>query len=198
LQRYLGCTVRPQGFSPSRRFSTTRTSWLCFAPHPPLGFWSSELFSSSPAAISLDIRCSPVVSPASCCHRRTGGHTWPLLSVIRLAHRGWAAAMASNKRGRRLQSLDLARSPFLVPGVTPATGRCSPDLFPSEVCQLDRRAHALPSSAFNGGFTAFRPLFLHLAVQGIDPFEPGSSSEKLLQPPAGFSPPSQPVRVRPR
>jgi hypothetical protein len=34
----------PQGFSPSRRFTPTRTSWLCFTPHPPLGFWSSELF----------------------------------------------------------------------------------------------------------------------------------------------------------
>lgn len=44
LQRYLGCTNRPQGFSPSRRRSPTRTSWLCFTPHPPIGFWSSEPF----------------------------------------------------------------------------------------------------------------------------------------------------------
>jgi len=44
VQRCLGCTVRSQGFSPSQRFSPTRTSWLCFTPHPPLGFWSSELF----------------------------------------------------------------------------------------------------------------------------------------------------------
>jgi len=41
-QRYLGCAIRPQGFSPSRRLSPTRASWLCFTPHPPIGFWSSE------------------------------------------------------------------------------------------------------------------------------------------------------------
>jgi len=38
----LDCAIRPQGFSPSRRLSPTRASWLCFAPHPPIGFWSSE------------------------------------------------------------------------------------------------------------------------------------------------------------
>jgi len=43
-QRCLGCAIRPQGFSPSRRLSPTRALWLCFAPHPPIGFWSSELF----------------------------------------------------------------------------------------------------------------------------------------------------------
>jgi hypothetical protein len=38
-------TVRSQGFSPSQRFDPARASWLCFAPHPPLGFlWPSELF----------------------------------------------------------------------------------------------------------------------------------------------------------
>lgn len=37
-------TVRPQGFSPSRRFDPARASWVCFTPHPPIGFWPSELF----------------------------------------------------------------------------------------------------------------------------------------------------------
>lgn len=37
-------TVRPQGFSPSRRFDPARALWVCFAPHPPIGFRSSELF----------------------------------------------------------------------------------------------------------------------------------------------------------
>jgi hypothetical protein len=40
----LSDTVRSQGFSPSQRFDPARASWLCFAPHPPLGFRSSELF----------------------------------------------------------------------------------------------------------------------------------------------------------
>jgi len=41
---YLPDTIRPQGFSPSRRFEPTWTLWLCFAPHPPMGFRPSELF----------------------------------------------------------------------------------------------------------------------------------------------------------
>jgi hypothetical protein len=40
---YLTDTVRPQGFTPSRRFDPARALWLCFTPHPPLGFlWPSE------------------------------------------------------------------------------------------------------------------------------------------------------------
>lgn len=38
----LSGTFRSQGFSPSQRFHPARASWLCFTPHPPLGFWSSE------------------------------------------------------------------------------------------------------------------------------------------------------------
>lgn len=40
----LDCAVRSQGFSPSQRFSPFRALWLCFTPHPPLGFRSSEHF----------------------------------------------------------------------------------------------------------------------------------------------------------
>jgi hypothetical protein len=50
----------PQGFSPSRRFTTTRTSWLCFTPHPPLGFWSSELFPlRQPRYLSISVALLP-------------------------------------------------------------------------------------------------------------------------------------------
>jgi hypothetical protein len=38
MSAYLTDTVRSQGFSPSQRFAPAWTSWLCFAPHPPLGF----------------------------------------------------------------------------------------------------------------------------------------------------------------
>jgi hypothetical protein len=38
----LSDTIRPQGFSPSRRFDPTRALWLCFAPLPPIGFKPSE------------------------------------------------------------------------------------------------------------------------------------------------------------
>lgn len=43
MPAYLTGTIRPQGFSPSRRFDPTRALWLCFTPHPPLGFQPSEL-----------------------------------------------------------------------------------------------------------------------------------------------------------
>jgi hypothetical protein len=35
---YLANTVRPQGFSPSRRFDPAWASQVCFTPHPPTGF----------------------------------------------------------------------------------------------------------------------------------------------------------------
>jgi hypothetical protein len=41
---YLSDTIRSQSFSLSQRFEPAWASWLCFAPHPPLGFWPSELF----------------------------------------------------------------------------------------------------------------------------------------------------------
>jgi len=41
---YLTDTIRSQSFSLSQRFEPARASWLCFAPHPPLGFRSSEPF----------------------------------------------------------------------------------------------------------------------------------------------------------
>jgi hypothetical protein len=31
-------TIRSQGFSPSQRLNPARASWLCFTPHPPIGF----------------------------------------------------------------------------------------------------------------------------------------------------------------
>jgi hypothetical protein len=41
---YLTDAFRSQGFSPSQRFDPTMASRLCFTPHPPIGFWPSELF----------------------------------------------------------------------------------------------------------------------------------------------------------
>jgi hypothetical protein len=34
----LSDTIRSQRFSRSQRFEPARASWLCFTPHPPLGF----------------------------------------------------------------------------------------------------------------------------------------------------------------
>jgi hypothetical protein len=40
----LADTVRSQSFSLSQRFEPAWAWWLCFAPHPPIGFRPSELF----------------------------------------------------------------------------------------------------------------------------------------------------------
>ena len=40
----LTAAIRSQSFSLSQRFNPTRTLRLYFAPHPPLGFWHSEVF----------------------------------------------------------------------------------------------------------------------------------------------------------
>lgn len=39
-------TIRSRRFSRPQRFSPTRTLWVYFTPLPPLGFWSSEPFST--------------------------------------------------------------------------------------------------------------------------------------------------------
>jgi hypothetical protein len=60
---YLTDTVRSQGFSPSQRFDPARTLWLCFTPHPPLGFpVAFRAFPSQSAGTPLDALCSPAVS----------------------------------------------------------------------------------------------------------------------------------------
>jgi len=43
----LASTIRSQSFSLSQRFEPAWALWLCFTPHPPLGFWPSELFPPS-------------------------------------------------------------------------------------------------------------------------------------------------------
>jgi hypothetical protein len=40
-------TFRSQGFSPSQRFDPTDALWLCFTPHPSIGFWPPEHFPHS-------------------------------------------------------------------------------------------------------------------------------------------------------
>jgi len=60
VQCCLGCTVRSQGFAPSQRFSPTRTLWLCFTPHPSLGFRSSELIPHrQPRYLSISVALLP-------------------------------------------------------------------------------------------------------------------------------------------
>jgi len=60
---YLTSAIRSQGFSPSQRFDPTRASWLCFTPHPPIGFWSPKLFPlSQPLRLSAIVALLPLVN----------------------------------------------------------------------------------------------------------------------------------------
>jgi hypothetical protein len=53
-------TVRSRGFSPSQRLDPAQTSWLCFTPHPPLGFRTGlQSFSHS---ASRDVSRRPLLS----------------------------------------------------------------------------------------------------------------------------------------
>jgi hypothetical protein len=58
---YLTGAIRSQGFSPSQRLDPLGTSWLCFAPHPSIGFTASRASPAQPAVAPLDARCSPAV-----------------------------------------------------------------------------------------------------------------------------------------
>jgi hypothetical protein len=46
----LSSSVRSQGFSPSQRFDPAQALWLCFAPHPPIGFLTFRAFPTWVAA----------------------------------------------------------------------------------------------------------------------------------------------------
>lgn len=54
-------TFRSQRFSRSQRLAPTWALWLCFTPHPPLGFRPSEL-SSTRTSRSIS-RCPPALLP---------------------------------------------------------------------------------------------------------------------------------------
>jgi hypothetical protein len=56
---YLTATFRSQGFSPSQRLDPRTSLWLCFAPHPLVGFWT---FRASPARISRGASRHPMLS----------------------------------------------------------------------------------------------------------------------------------------
>jgi hypothetical protein len=126
LQRCRGCTNRPQGFSPSRRRTPTRTSWLCFTPHPPLGFWSSERSPlRQPQYLSILVALLSSRQPAGSPANRFPSR--PLLSLVHLAHRWQGTAPRSRRaplscaRHRPHQSSDLRRT------TDPASGPRNPE-----------------------------------------------------------------------
>jgi hypothetical protein len=74
-------TIRSQGFSPSQRLNPTRASWLCFAPHPPIGFRPSKLFPlNQPFRLSTFVTLLPLVN------RRTSWETHSVRGPCFRAH----------------------------------------------------------------------------------------------------------------
>jgi hypothetical protein len=57
----LSVTIRSQSFSLSQRLDPARALWLCFAPHPPMGFRPSKPFPPLPAVLPSGSRCSLAV-----------------------------------------------------------------------------------------------------------------------------------------
>jgi len=56
---YLTSTIRSQGSSPSQRFDPASGLWVCFTPHPPMGF---SVFRASPARASRSASRRPLLS----------------------------------------------------------------------------------------------------------------------------------------
>lgn len=53
---------RSQGFSPSQRFDPGTPLWLCFKPHPPIGFMGLQSFSRRGQPVCLSApHCSPAI-----------------------------------------------------------------------------------------------------------------------------------------
>jgi hypothetical protein len=61
----LPSAIRSQGFSPSQRFDPGSPSWLCFKPHPSLGFMGLQSFSrrGQPWCLSTPVALLPSGAP---------------------------------------------------------------------------------------------------------------------------------------
>jgi hypothetical protein len=74
----LTSTVHSQGFSPSQRFDPARALWLCFAPHPPIGFVVAfRAFPSRSAVTPLGARCSLAVAAGLGSARASSSSAFP-------------------------------------------------------------------------------------------------------------------------
>lgn len=56
---YLTSTIRSQGSSPSKRFDPASGLWVCFTPHPPMGFFLASR--ASPARASRNASRRPLL-----------------------------------------------------------------------------------------------------------------------------------------
>lgn len=127
VQRYLDCTVRSHGFAPSQRFSPIRALWLCFTPHPPIGFRSSELFphrqpwhfSVSVALLSFRQRAGAIGCPVTRAHSYFSSPASPTLD----------GELHQDPVAHPCFAPDISRieHPTCVECLGPASGPCNPE-----------------------------------------------------------------------
>jgi len=115
---YLTAAFRSQGFSPSQRFDPTLASRLCFAPHPPIGFWPSELLPpGQPLSLSALRALLPSSQPFQC-------FLWTTLASQHRP-RSTPSRPAPTSEPLSDQPFDTRRHAVSAPA-----GRCSPGLLP--------------------------------------------------------------------
>jgi hypothetical protein len=132
----LPSAFRSQGFSPSQRFHPGTPSWLCFKPHPPLGFMGLQSFSrrGQPWCLSAPVALLSSGAPRQ---SRTSRLVWMRRHI---------RSDEPNRRARHTTGGPGSRA-LLRPGVRHSTrrvnvtqSRCSPGLFLFEAFQPDRWA----------------------------------------------------------
>lgn len=120
---------RSQSFSPSQRFSPGHSSWLCFTPHPPLGFMDLQSFSHP---TSRDVSRHPVLS----CRRprphnettfRSACPVWHLQRIGPTSGRSMSLCAQQWSGSRALLLPGIRHSPLRV---NVAESRCSLGLHP--------------------------------------------------------------------
>jgi hypothetical protein len=77
-------TIRSRSFSLPQRFEPARASWLCFAPHPPIGFRPPEPFPlGQPRHLSMPVALLPFRPAPASTRVAPSFHLRPYLALSR-------------------------------------------------------------------------------------------------------------------
>ncbi len=163
---FLTSTIRSQGSSPSQRFDPARGSWVCFAPHPSIGFLDLQSFSRSTSRSTsrcpllscrwprLDRRPDTSRSRATACPKTHVTRTKPA-SASELC-----SSRASDTRHRVVHPAPSRCSLGLCPPSRFASTTVGPEALPS--CASFRRETGPGTTGYRsgrawGGFAEARP-----------------------------------------
>jgi len=168
----LSGTIRSRSFSPPQRFEPARASWLCFAPHPPIGFRPPEPFPlGQPRHLSMPVALLPFrLAPAS---TRVTPRFHPRPHLAPFPHE------SSEVRPRITV---FARATLTTaPGICRATAHRSASITRRAAWTADRvsarRAHSGASGSAKGR-SERRPIGLSLRLQSLAPTESPFSSPR--------------------